>query len=359
VNKTALSIKNKQKIPLYRQLSQRLEASITNGTFLPGAAMPSITEIASEADVSLVTAEMAVKDLIAQGYCYRRPKKGTFVAERRINTNPHRMIMVYDQSGGHESNEVLHPTTRGIHQAASEYKIDCLNISGRLEDSLNGLAHNNQIDVVGVIIIGFLPLTTLNAIAEQHPKINFVVTNYQQPEFAESAPNIYGIFNDEFAGSYLLVDYLLDQGCRNIGVIIVDDVSANYTLRLNGYKQRLQDGGIAIRTELIERVEWQAERTQVGYNGARALMAKPPIDAIMTFNDIYSQGVCQYLEEHQLSGKIKVTGYDNHLPEISAREKFTTVAINAAEMGRLAVKKAMENSLMAKTILLTPHLLPR
>jgi len=68
--------------PLYRQLAALIRGRIESGELAPRTAIPSITALASEHGVSVVTVQQAIGELKAGGLVHGVPGKGTFVAER-------------------------------------------------------------------------------------------------------------------------------------------------------------------------------------------------------------------------------------------------------------------------------------
>ena len=67
--------------PLYLQIQLALRDQMRSGEFPPGAQIPSEPELATQYQVSRMTARKAVDRLVAQGFLIRRPGKGTFVAQ--------------------------------------------------------------------------------------------------------------------------------------------------------------------------------------------------------------------------------------------------------------------------------------
>ena len=67
--------------PLYLQIQLALREQIRAGKFPPGAQIPSEPALATQYQVSRMTARKAVNRLVAQGLLIRRPGKGTYVAQ--------------------------------------------------------------------------------------------------------------------------------------------------------------------------------------------------------------------------------------------------------------------------------------
>ena len=68
-----------QQVPLYKQLSDVLRKSILDGTWVPGDALPSETEIAKSYSVSAGTVKRALDDLTRSKILKRVQGRGTFV----------------------------------------------------------------------------------------------------------------------------------------------------------------------------------------------------------------------------------------------------------------------------------------
>lgn len=67
--------------PLYAQVKDVLVRRLIDGTWAPGALLPSEIQIAQELKVSQGTVRKALDDMVADGLVLRRQGRGTFVAE--------------------------------------------------------------------------------------------------------------------------------------------------------------------------------------------------------------------------------------------------------------------------------------
>ncbi|MCM2552327.1 PLP-dependent aminotransferase family protein [Burkholderia glumae] len=65
---------------MYRQIYERFRRAIANGTYAPGARVPSVRNLASELQISRGTVELAYDLLIGEGYLVARGQAGTIVS---------------------------------------------------------------------------------------------------------------------------------------------------------------------------------------------------------------------------------------------------------------------------------------
>jgi GntR family transcriptional regulator len=71
--------------PLYAQVREALVRRLIDGTWGPGAALPSEIQIAAELGVSQGTVRKALDEMVADRLVVRRQGRGTFVAEHDAN----------------------------------------------------------------------------------------------------------------------------------------------------------------------------------------------------------------------------------------------------------------------------------
>ena len=67
--------------PLYAKVKDHILTNIHNGTWEPGARVPSENELVESFGISRMTANRALRELTAEGYLSRLPGVGTFVKE--------------------------------------------------------------------------------------------------------------------------------------------------------------------------------------------------------------------------------------------------------------------------------------
>jgi DNA-binding transcriptional regulator YhcF (GntR family) len=67
--------------PIYTQIVERLQMDIASGVYEPGAKLPSVRELASEASVNPNTMQKAMAELERQELVYSKRTSGRFITE--------------------------------------------------------------------------------------------------------------------------------------------------------------------------------------------------------------------------------------------------------------------------------------
>ena len=114
---------------------------------------------------------------------------------------------------------------------------------------------------------------------------------------------------DDEHGAYEAVQYLIERGHKQIGVITGKNDSIHMQARLVGYQKALRDNGLMYNPEFIYYGDWNRE---AGYNGTEKLLDRG-VTAIFCMNDIMAGGVYDRADELglRIPEDISVVGYDN------------------------------------------------
>lgn len=85
--------------PLWEQLDEIIRANIASHKWEPGDAIPSENELCRVYGMSRMTARLTITRLVQEGYLYRVPGKGTFVAEQKFTATPLAFAGIREQLG--------------------------------------------------------------------------------------------------------------------------------------------------------------------------------------------------------------------------------------------------------------------
>jgi LacI family transcriptional regulator len=144
-------------------------------------------------------------------------------------------------------------------------------------------------------------------------------------------PKIPSVVVDELHGSYHIVQYLIENGHRRIGLITGKKDSLHAQERLKGYQKALFDNQILYDPELVCDGDWTRH---AGYINTDLLLDKG-VTAIFCMNDIMAGGVYDRVEELGLEvGKdISIVGYDNREVSSYYKPPLTTINLPLHDIG--------------------------
>lgn len=185
----------------------------------------------------------------------------------------------------------------------------------------------------GGIFVGFpYHMKALEEISEK--KYNMVFIDQWQKNDS-IAKNVNNVNCDNVKGAKLVVEYLIEQGHRDIAFVKGDYRLSSFE-RLQGYKEALTKNGIPINDELILTGEY---RDDTAYNSVKKMLEKNRPTAIFSANDIMALGVVKAIKEYNLDfpNDIAVVGFDNLQYMDWSSLKLTTVKVDMDQLAEKAV----------------------
>ena len=141
--------------------------------------------------------------------------------------------------------------------------------------------------------------------------------------------------NDNESATYQVVDELIKSGHKHIGFIgaKIDWVVSKD--RLEGYKKALRDNQIVYDEALVYHGTGFDERT--GEEGAKVLLSKKELTAILTTDDLIAVGVNLYCNENGKDGKVLI-GFNNTVIGQYQNPPISSIDIQAVKLGWYASK---------------------
>ncbi|MET7328235.1 LacI family DNA-binding transcriptional regulator [Nonomuraea sp. NPDC005650] len=148
---------------------------------------------------------------------------------------------------------------------------------------------------------------------------------------------------DNEPGAYAATAHLLSRGHRRILFLGGEPAFTTTAGRLSGYRRALEDNGVPVDPELIVT---QVEFTRAsGHEHTRRLLSSgPPFTAIFAETDVVAGGAMAAIFEAGLSvpEDVSLVGYDDIPLATDLRPQLTTVRVPYEELGRSAVRLALE-----------------
>ncbi len=360
-----ISLTENKAYPKYMQLRDQLEEYIRTHKIPANTQLPDIISLCKIAGLSNRSVERAYSVLINDGICFRRPKKGTFVCDRKPAsgvTMPKVCGILAPQCAANlEHNDIFGPIYRGIQAKAQEADLDIIILSERSLPIYQAALGNN---LLGVLMLDWYTPENAHSIVENFPGLKLVFVNLHLPDFEAMPDNVSGIFNDDFAGGFAAGDYIFGQGCRKPRVLSLTLPSDNYDRRIDGIRRAALLHGIRWSDEWISRsagpTRNRDDHFEIAHNCIMELVSsKTAFDSVFCTNDLLAAGVASTLENLHLRDKVKVIGYDNILPYLSSNGKFPTVAVELEKMGQRAVAALLACEPLPKVQNVAPQLIFR
>jgi len=165
---------------------------------------------------------------------------------------------------------------------------------------------------------------------EKYPPIVFL---HMHPD-----PTLSVVSIDNQAGANMAVSYLVEQGCRTVGIITGPMDWWESQARLAGWKNALQQAGLDTDSSLVVEGDWLADSGQAGME--TLLDRRPDLDAVFASNDRMALGVIHTARRRGLSipEDLLLVGYDN-TPEVTSYwPPLTSVRQGLLQSGQIAVE---------------------
>ena len=240
-------------------------------------------------------------------------------------------LVLPDDSDVFYQNPFFPSVLRGIAQVASENHYAIQIATGKDEkERLNAISQM----VYGKRVDGLIFLYA----QENDPLVQLVVDE-QFPFLIlgkSLSPFIPLVDNDNIQAGFDATEYFIKKGCSRIAFIGGTKKLFVTQDRLTGYEQALQEHNLPLdnhRTFFAD--EFLEEK---GYDFSKQLFKyDPQTDAIITTDSLLAEGVCSYLNEHQLD--VPVLSFDSVNPRLNLA---AYVDINSLALGRTSFETILQ-----------------
>lgn len=352
---------------IYAQLKDAIKSAVADGKLHPMSKLPPVSQIAKDAGVSLRTADMALQELINEGVCFRRPKKGTFIAG--IDTSRKQKICGILGT----LNPVSYPLQTilycGIMEAAARNNSPAFMIplpeagEGETPESvIRRCDRGLEFELKGIFVIDLQHHKAALELAKKFPSKRFILLNYQG-EFLKNMPeNVAAVVNDDFFGAHHLAEYVFSEYKVKTAVVLSIDLDINdntYKERDKGIKAAARKNGVhMMKTIQLPRVSGFLDKQVTAAKEAvqELLNKKNRPDFIFAVNDALAHGAREVLKETGLQDEINVSGYDDLHPLRDS--DIPSAKVLYTEMGKVGLQKILDpGSKMQCVVKLLPEII--
>jgi GntR family transcriptional regulator of arabinose operon len=341
-----ISVDKNKSIPIYMQIKEQLVDYITRNNLPSGSLLPNVKKVAMQAGVSTRTADQAFQELINDGLCFRRPKKGTFVAKKEeLEVKKLCGLLGSYQMENMQQNILIAELYSGISEAAKKYDVDASILFGNSERSINLYETAGNFDFLGAMALEPRRVEEVVNLARRYPDKKFIILNYMIEGIDDTPDNVYAIVNDDFGGAYKIAEYYISRGCKAPAIVNypLDYHDETYNERTRGFLQAVKDYALDFDSSQNILMPHQDSTDRNGFICSAYLEVKKFLargkrpDIIFTVNDYLAEGIEKCIESEGLTGQIQVAGYDCLVKEFSVERRFNSVRVNYTEMGRVAM----------------------
>ena len=269
----------------------------------------------------------AIEDL---GY---RPSR---VARALVTQRTHTIGLVV----GDITNPFFPEIAKGVQDAArvSGYNVFLCNTDGNPEQELSTLESLADHAVDGIIIYpSYESIQNLTTFAAHYRPL--VVVNYP---FDHSDVGL--ILVDNHKGARLAVDYLVDKGHTNIGMLTgIQSASLDKVRRIQGFRDALYAHNLSVVEDWI--VPGLDPTFDSGYQATKNLLSEhPQITAIFAYNDLLALGAIRACNElgRSVPDDCAIIGFDDIQWASTSTPKLTTVRVDKYGLGQRSMNRILE-----------------
>lgn len=337
-------ISTKSALSLPYQIKEDIRKKMLSGKLKPEERLLSEQKLALEYGVSRITTRQALSELTGEGFLYRIPGKGTFVAGRNeLNKNAcaaSNLIMVIVPE---LKCPFYYQVIRGIERQTAGNGFEMILRSANEEpaDERACLQKALAYAIRGVVLVASkYSCANLEIIREISQRMPVVVV-----DVAIAGLKVDFVCSDDRKGAHLVTKHLIELGHTKILHLAGPAGDSSAEERVRGYRDALDEQHLEFNAEDIRFTEWNSEsgyyETKKYYlNGQKEEKAK----AIFACNDMVALGAFRALGELGLKvpEEVALAGYCNMEAGNYMDVPLTTVDQFAFEMGKEAVALLME-----------------
>ncbi len=361
VRTTPLAAPRKDRAAEARRVANALEQMCENLT--PGDRLPTHTVLMTQIGASERVVLRALDDLFRAGRIIRRPKAGTFVAERQPTVSA-------PQSVAQATSRTIVAITRPDHAFFSR-SVELLFKLGKAagysvmfqpadDDTEIVLpAHGTPYTPAGYIVIGSARVELAAKIARAGYRA--VAIGEAKPGQQVEAPCVH-VDNSE--GGYLCAEHLIALGHRRLAIA---DVGRDFVElpRWEGHQRAVAEAaaeGIVASTTIIDGDQVKEWAANPGLARAYFARADAPT-ALCTWNDTTAMALMALLQREgvRVPDDVSVMGYDNLPQGATHMPSLTTIDTNVTLQLRTAIRLLTQETPPSPitTVMLSPTLVAR
>lgn len=325
-------------LPRYVQARNYLKDLIRETGLGPGDQLPAERDLAVSFQVSQMTMNRAIQELVREGILHREVGRGTFVVHQdgHDGRNGTLALATLFTPGNIKAHAYATEILRGVQEAAFETHWDLMLLHEALDDP-DGLLARLRGRADGILFLSPTDETVPALRCLRTAGIPFLCVGSSWPD-----ENIPALDTDNIQGAALAVNHLADLGHTRIGMIGAPENMSNSRERHSGFVAALEARGLPYRPEWFMPVGAAHEVTTA--ERARLLEMARATEAPTAFfaaGYVLAVSAIETLQgaAFRVPEDVSVVGFDDKFSAAFLNPPLTTVAQPLEEMGRLAVQR--------------------
>ncbi|WP_276167847.1 LacI family DNA-binding transcriptional regulator [Zobellia alginiliquefaciens] len=159
----------------------------------------------------------------------------------------------------------------------------------------------------------------------------------------ENDLNVDYIGIDDYASSHMIVEHLVEQGCKRIAHIGGYQRTRIFNNRIRGYKDAIKKHGLPLDGELLSEGSLTQEDGRLQMERLLKLEDRP--DAVYIAGDYAALGALQVLKENNIDvpNEIALVGFGNEPFTAMVSPPISSVEQHSTEIGKLAAQTFLEH----------------
>lgn len=321
--------------PKYLQIYTQIQQQILSGELKPGERLPSFSELRASYGAMPATSERVYARLERENLVIRKPRSGTYVAPRELARTGNIGLILHSayQSPSYNS-PYMQILLEGIRASSHEQGMKIVLMDSGEESDLG------QVD--GILFYCDKLEAYAMGISSQVPQVIVL----------QHANEMTAVTVDDFGGSQVATNYLIERGHRRIACLMEEwtDIPIQ---RRGGYQAAMQAAGIAIEPAWLRLTEKMNPQRMSNYLewGRRNMRAwldegwrNLNCTAIVAQNDHAAIGAMQTLQEagFDVPGDVSVIGFDGTDICDLVQPRLTSMVAPLRDIGYEAIKVLCE-----------------
>lgn len=332
------SINPRLPIPLPQQLKQIIIEKIRQGEYIPGERIPAERTLAETYGISRISAREGLTELIAEGYLYRIPGKGTFVERanqvaRKLERAEFSVAFVIRKAWYAFAQSGYMRILEGVERALRTRNYRLVFVTKEDEESLGfDPKHAREAGYDGLIMVGPTSEGQVNEL--QAARVPFILLD---PPATIAGVN--SISMDYYEGSQQAVRYLARLGHREIGYIGIE-----HSEKYRGHLDALRGLGLQANPQFAQFIEVGGVEIPGYQHGREAMEQMLKLGALPTAmqitNDLVAMGVMDVLRREglRIPDDLSIVTYDDNFHG-QADPPLTTICTDLEEFGAIGVQR--------------------